>query len=129
MMPDPVINLITSPDKLFNNDTSLLLVNPNTALKESFNELAKDLNGPVNLYLFENQEYEIQWLLDVCQSVNYIVLDIDNTKNNHWIIGHILDFGKTFYLTNTEDSVYNSININRVYELKQFVEGANYFEK
>lgn len=127
MMPDPVINLITSPDKLFNNDTSLLLVNPNTALKESFNELAKDLNGPVNLYLFENQEYEIQWLLDVCQSVNYIVLDIDNTKNNHWIIGHILDFGKTFYLTNTPESVYNIINNNRIYELKQFMEGVNYF--
>ena len=79
--------------------------------------------------MFENQEYEVQWLLDVCQSVDYIVLDIDNTKNNHWIIGHILDFGKTFYLTNAEDSVYNSININRIYELKQFMEGAKYFEK
>jgi hypothetical protein len=54
-------------------------------------------------------------------------LDIDNTKLNQWIIGYLLSFGKTFYLTNAPDSVYNIINNNRIYELKQFMEGVKYF--
>lgn len=126
-MTDPILNLITSPDKLFNNDASLLLVNPSDSLKENFNYHAKDFQENVNLYLYENSETELGWVLDVAQSVDYIVLDIDNTKINHWIIGHLLDFGKTFYLTNAPDSMYNVVNVNRIYELKQFMEGVQYF--
>lgn len=126
-MTDPILNLITSPDKLFNTDASLLLVNPSDTLKENFNFHAKDFEANVNLYLYENNESELGWVLDVAQSVDYIVLDIDNTKVNHWIIGHLLDFGKTFYLTNAPESMYNIVNVNRIYELKQFMEGVKYF--
>tara|TARA_B100000085_G_scaffold285102_1_gene319995 strand:- start:1457 stop:1852 length:396 start_codon:yes stop_codon:yes gene_type:complete len=126
-MNDPVLNLITSPDKLFNNNPSLLLVNPSDTIKENFNFHAKEFKSGVNLYLYENIEEELGWLLDIVQSVDHIVLDIDNTKNNHWIIGHLLGFGKTFYLTNTPNPVYNVINNNRIYELKQFMEGVKYF--
>ena len=126
-MTDQVLNLITSPDKLFNNNPSLLLVNPNDTIKENFNFHAKDFKNDVNLYLYENVEDELGWLLDVAQSIDYIILDIDNTKVNQWIIGHLLGFGKTFYLTNTPNSVYNIINNNRIYELKQFMEGVKYF--
>tara|TARA_B100000035_G_scaffold300271_1_gene295738 strand:+ start:306 stop:698 length:393 start_codon:yes stop_codon:yes gene_type:complete len=126
-MTEPVLNLITSPDKLFNNNPSLLLVNPSDTIKENFNYHAKEFETGVNLYLYENIEEELGWLLDIAQSVDYIVLDIDNTKNNHWIIGHLLGFGKTYYLTNTPNSVYNVINTNRIYELKQFMEGVKYF--
>ena len=63
----------------------------------------------------------------MAQVVDHIVLDIDNTKVAPWIIGYLLGFGKTFYLTNTPESVYNVINNNRIYELKQFMEGVKYF--
>ena len=36
-MSDPLINLITAPDKLLNNNPSVLLVNPSDQLKENFN--------------------------------------------------------------------------------------------
>ena len=81
----------------------------------------------MNLYLYENSETDLRWLLEVSETVDYIILDIDNTKISPWIIGHLLGFGKTFYLTNTPESVYNVINNNRIYELKQFIEGVNYF--
>ena len=127
-MSDPLINLITAPDKLLNSNPSVLLVNPSDQLKENFNSHAGNINRAINLYLFENNESEIGWLLDIVSSVDYIILDIDNTKIQQWIIGYILNFGKTFYLTNTKDIMYNIVNVNRIYELKQFMEGVKYFE-
>ena len=127
-MSDPLINLITAPDKLLNNNPSVLLVNPSDQLKENFNSHAGNINRAINLYLFENNESEIGWLLDIVSSVDYVILDIDNTKIQQWIIGYILNFGKTFYLTNTKDIMYNIVNVNRIYELKQFMEGVKYFE-
>jgi len=126
-MSKPILNLITSPDKLFNDNSSLLLVNPSDSLKENFNYLAGQFNSNVNLYLYENKEEELGWLLEVAQSVDNIVLDIDNTKISPWIIGYLLGFDKTFYLTNTPEFMYNVINNNRIYELKQFMEGVKYF--
>jgi hypothetical protein len=126
-MLDPVLNLITSPDKLFNKTPSLLLVNPSDIIKENFNSLAIKFESDVNLYLYENIEEELSWLLEVAQSVDYIVLDIDNTKDHHWIIGYLLGFNNTFWLTNGSESVYNIINNNRIYELNQFMEGVKYF--
>jgi len=126
-MSNTIINLITAPDKLFNSNPSLLLVNPGDSVKEDFNTQANKLTNPINLYLFEGNPLDAKWLLDVAQSVDYIILDIDNTKDNTWLIGYLLSFGKTFYLTNEAQSVYNIINVNRIYELKQFMEGVNYF--
>ena len=126
-MSEPVLNLITSPDKLFNDNQSLLLVNPSDSIKENFNHYAQQFENDVNLYLYENSETDLRWLLEVVETVDHIILDIDNTKVSPWIIGHLLGFGKTFYLTNTPESVYNIINNNRIYELKQFMEGVNYF--
>ena len=126
-MSEPVLNLITYPDKLFNDNTSLLLVNPSDTIKENFNHYAQKFESNINLYLFENKVEELGWLIEVAQTVDHIVLDIDNTKIDLWIIGYLLSFGKTFYLTNTPESVYNVINNNRIYELKQFMEGVKYF--
>ena len=127
-MPDTIINLITAPDKLLNSNPSLLLVNPSDDLKTNFNSIAQNLKRPINLYLHENNEEETAWLLDCISSVDHIILDIDNTKVDHWLIGYILSFGKTFYLTNTPDRLYNIVNVNRIYEIKQFMEGVKYFE-
>ena len=126
-MPDPIINLITAPDKLLNNNTSILLVNPSDTVKEQFNHHAKQFKAPINLYLYENIEEQLGWLFDIIPAVDYIVLDTDNTLIEHWIIGYILQFDKTFYLTNKPDRLYNVINVNRIFELKQFLERINYF--
>lgn len=126
-MPDPTINLITAPDKLLNNNASVLLVNPSDTVKEQFNHHAKQFKAPINLYLYENTEEQLGWLFDTIPAVDYIVLDTDNTIIEQWIIGYILQFDKTFYLTNKPDRLYNVINVNRIFELKQFFERINYF--
>ena len=128
-MSKPTVNLITSPDKLLNDNLSFLLLNPSVTVKEQFNDMLKELSdAPINLYLSEN-ENDISWVLDVAQSVNYIIIDIDNTKESQWVIGHLLSFDKTYYLTNQAEMQYNILNINRVYDIRQIAEGENYFVK
>ena len=128
-MSKPTVNLITSPDKLLNDNLSFLLLNPSVTVKEQFNDMLKELSdAPINLYLSED-ENDIAWVLDVAQSVNYIIIDIDNTKESQWIIGHLLSFDKTYYLTNQAEMQYNILNINRVYDIRQIAEGENYFGK
>ena len=128
-MSEPTVNLITSPDKLLNSNLSFLLLNPSVTVKEQFNDMLKELSdAPINLYLSEN-ENDISWVLDVAQSVNYIIIDIDNTKESQWVIGHLLSFDKTYYLTNQAEMQYNILNINRVYDIRQIAEGENYFVK
>ena len=94
-MSEPIVNLITSPDKLLNKNLSFLLVNPSVEIKEQFNELLKEIpDTPINLYLWDNQSPNISWLLDIAQSVDYIIVDIDNTKELQWVIGYLLSFDK-----------------------------------
>jgi hypothetical protein len=129
-MSEPIVNLITSPDKLLNKNLSFLLVNPSVEIKEQFNELLKEIpDTPINMYLWDNQSPNISWLLDIAQSVDYIIVDIDNTKELQWVIGYLLSFDKTFYLTNQVEMQYNIVNINRVYDIRQIAEGENYFVK
>lgn len=129
-MRNPKINLITEPDTLFTNDPSVLLVNPNNQIKESLNDVLKNITGDLNLYLFEEDIHSnLEWLVNVSRSVDYIVLNIDDSTELDWLIGYFLGMNKTFYLTNNEQMQYNVVNVNRIYDIHQFAEGVKYFEK
>ena len=122
-MNDPVLNLITPPDKLFNNNKSYLLMNPSDIVKEQFNEMAKQLGENLNVYLFDAETPDVGWLLDIVNQVDTIILDIDNTRNEYqWLIGYLLSFDKTFYLTKAEEMSYNVINTRRIYDVRQIAE-------
>jgi len=122
----PNITLITPPDKLLNSNTSILLVKPSDELKSDLNEKLKDLEINLNIYLYETVNES--WLIDAVNIVDHIILDIDNIVTNQWVIGYILAQNKTFYLTKEPVSVYNTINVNRIYDINQFIEGVNNFE-
>jgi len=124
------MTLITPPDTLQNENASVLLVNPSDQDKDSFNTVAKDLNKSINLYLFDEEENDdTSWLIDVAQSVDYIIVNIDQSRKIDWLIGWLLNFSKTFYLTTREHMPYNKINVNKVYDISQVAEGVNYFEE
>jgi len=67
---EPVINLITPPDKLYNGNLSFLLVSPSDDKKEQFNQMAKRIGQDLNVYLFDKNETDVPWLLDVGQEVD-----------------------------------------------------------
>lgn len=125
------LNLITSPDKLLNRNTSYLLVCPSDRVRQDFNSVAKDFTTDVNLYWFDETEENnnVQWLIEVANIVDHIVVDVDNVHDNEWIVGYLLGFGKTYYLTSNNDRVYNNINMNRIYDLSWITEKGDQIEK
>jgi|TARA_B100001093_G_scaffold504482_1_gene560397 hypothetical protein len=127
---EPVINLITPPDKLYNGNLSFLLVSPSDDKKEQFNQMAKRIGQDLNVYLFDKTETDVPWLLDVGQEVDHIILDIDNIPQEYqWLIGYFLSFNKTFYLTSAEQMSYNVINTRRIYDVGQIAEENDSFVK
>ena len=52
----PKLNLITEPDKLYNENRSILLITPSISCKADFNERAKQFENDVNVYMFETND-------------------------------------------------------------------------
>lgn len=129
-MSKPVINLITPPDKLYTKELSFLLINPSDQIKSQFNDIFKHIQKTVNLYLMEERHDEnVAWSIDVAHLVDYVIIDIDNTNDLGWLVGYFLSFDKTYYLTKDMQMPYNVINSNRIFDVKQFAEGVDYFAK
>ena len=85
------INLITPPDKLKNDLPSVLIVNPDQGIKQQFNDIAKQIKTDFNLYMFEEEVgADAEWLLDIANYVDYILINIDMCIATQWLVGHLL---------------------------------------
>tara|TARA_B110000090_G_scaffold67457_1_gene77298 strand:- start:316 stop:708 length:393 start_codon:yes stop_codon:yes gene_type:complete len=126
------INLITPPDRLYNNDYSFLLIYPSTQIKEQFNNLIANFDQPCNLYMYEveSDEHDPDWLLGLAKQANCVILDIDNCPQNITALAaYFIANTNTYWLTSGEQLFYNKISSNRIYNLDSIVHGGTTFEK
>lgn len=116
------INIITSPDQLFNNSFEILLIYPSANLKNELQDkFLEKYNGDVNVYVFDKEVYnkdEIVWLLKVFKSVDIALIDVDNTRSFFRdMLAYLIAKNKTYWLTNAVDSVYSILSSNQIYNL------------
>lgn len=114
------INLITAPDKLFNNNSSFLLIHCRDQIKEEFQTYLESWNAPLNVYIYDNgdEEENIDWLLSVAHIVDTVIFDIDNsTRRIRDLASFIVANTNTYWLTNSSDPVYTNVSIKRIYTL------------
>ena len=115
------IKLITPPDKLLNNNKSFLLVNLKDTFKDEFNNIMKNINVNINLYMYDEAGYKdsANWLIEISNLADYIILDIDQTGLDNWLIGYLLAKNHTFYtcIDIPKPRPYNLINSNRIFNL------------
>jgi len=114
------LNLITPPDKLFTNNTKFLLIYPSDDVKEQFNNLTLNYTDPLDVYIYEETklDHDIDWLLSVCHMADTVVLDIDNCPTEiRDLASYIIANNNTYWLTNSGDSYYNKLSVNRIYNL------------
>lgn len=110
------ISVITPPDKLYNKAHSFVLIYPDDNIKEQLQNLIADWDIPVNVYIYE--EEAIDWLLDVVQSANAVVLNLDNADTQvRDLASYLVSLPNVFWLTKAEISVYNKLSVNRIYNL------------
>ncbi|MEK9805428.1 MAG: hypothetical protein VW551_03950 [Euryarchaeota archaeon] len=120
----PNITLVTPPDKVLNHNKAILLIYPSESLKSEFQTVVQDWNISFNLYVYELKEHNLDWLLTMSKIVDYVIFDVDNSASEvRDLASYIIANPNTYWLTNSIDSVYNNISINRVYDLSFLKEG------
>lgn len=112
--------LVTPPDRLYTNEYSILLVHPNLQVKEQLQNILLNADKTVHVYLYElhDENHEPEWLIDVFQQADIVVVDIDNCSYEiRDIVGYLISRDKTYWLTNSTDSFYNKISKNQIFTL------------
>jgi hypothetical protein len=117
------INLITPPDKLFNLNPGYLLVKPSTKVKFQFQQLLSQTEDDINVYIYDTDEADIEWMLSVSQQADFIIIDIDNCDPiTKLFLSFLLAQPNSYYLTNDELTPWGLISRNRIYNLDWITE-------
>jgi hypothetical protein len=108
---------------LFNLTLSYLLVKPSLLVKEQFQTILSKSIDDLNVFIFDENETDISWLLSVAHQVDCIIIDVDNCdKMTRPFITFLLAQPNSYYITNDETTPYNLISKNRIYDLNQIVQ-------
>lgn len=117
------ITVITPPDKLFNLNLSYLLVKPSNLVKQQFQTILSRCLDDLNVFIFDESETDISWMLSVAQQVDAVIIDVDNcdpvTKS---FVTFLLASPNAHYITLDETTPYNLISKNRIWDLEGLVE-------
>jgi len=117
------ITLITPPDKLFNMSLSYLLVKPSNTVKEQFQSILSHLVEDVNVFMFDQDDYDIDWLLSIAQQVEVLIIDIDNCDPiTKLFVTSLLAHPNSHYITMDDLVPYKLISKNRIYNLDWLAE-------
>ena len=112
------LNLITPPDKLFNQNINYLLIKPSTDIKIQFQQILSQLIDDINVFIFDEKESDMDWMLSVAHQCDAVIIDIDNcdpvTKN---FVSYLLSMPYCHYITTDELTPWNLISKNRIYNL------------
>jgi hypothetical protein len=70
------------------------------------------------VFIFDQEEHDIGWLLSIAQQVDVVILDIDNCDPiTRSFASFLLAQPNTHYITNDEITPYNLISKNRIWDL------------
>lgn len=120
------ITIITPPDKIFNLNVSYLLVSPSMHVKHQFQSILSNCIDDLNVFIYEQDESDIDWLLSVCHMVDVIIIDIDNSSQlTKSFISFILANPNVYYITSDELTPYQLISKNRIYNLDWITDELN----
>ena len=117
------ITLITPPDRLFNTNLSYLMVKPSNYVKEQFQTILSQTIDDINVFIYDNEDTDISWMLSVAGQVDCVIIDVDNCDSiTQKFITFMLAQPNANYITKDETTPYGLISKNRIYNLDIIVE-------
>ena len=127
------INIITPPDKLFNDAVQVLLVFPSSDLESQVQESLVDIEEDINIYLYNKEVYaekDLDWLLTVFKMSEVTIIDIDSVPvYAKDLLSYMIAKNKTFWLTKGNNIVYNKLSNNKIKDFKFLSKLGGNFEK
>jgi hypothetical protein len=92
-------------------------------VKEQFQSILSKSIDDLNVFIFDESEIDISWMLSVAHQVDCIIIDVDNCDSmTKKFITFLLAQPNAYYITNDETTPYNLISKNRIYDLSQIVQ-------
>ncbi len=114
------ILLITPPDKIFNQNKSILLIYPTEAAKNSVQNYLAETELTLNVYIYDklaDESQEIDWLLSIAKQSEFVFIDIDNCESAvRDLASYFVSFVNCYWLTQSENIIYNRLSSNRIYD-------------
>lgn len=100
-----------------------LLVKPSLYVKQQFQTILSQNIEEINVFIFDDDESDIDWLLSVSNQCDVVIIDIDNCDPiTHQFVTYLLAQPNTHYITTDEITPYGLINKNRIYDLDWIVQ-------
>ena len=112
--------LITPPDKIFNQNKSILLIYPSEFVRTQAQEILANVNGSKNIYVYSpsEEDIDVDWLLSVAKMSDLVIFDHDNSHQHvKYLASYIISLPQTYWLTSEDKMLYNKLSPNRIYGL------------
>jgi hypothetical protein len=88
-----------------------------------FQTILSAIPEDINVYIYDDKESDVTWMLNASNNVDCVILDIDNcdsiTKN---FISFLLAKPNVYYLTTDEITPWNLISRNRIFDMDWILE-------
>ncbi len=124
------ITIITPPDKLFNMSLSYLLVKPSLLVKQQFQTIISNNDEDITIFIFDDDETDIDWLLSIAVKADAVIIDVDNCDSiTKQFISFLLMHNHVHYITNDETVPYNLLSKNRIYDMNWVINKRNLDEE
>lgn len=121
-----MIKIITYPDVVHDNSKKILLISPGKEIESLFqNDFLPKVDEHLQVYYasFSDDTDNIKWFMNVFSMCDTVIINLDNVSQEYYyLMGYLLAFPKTYYLTNNNSLVYNIMNANRIYNLDFLLE-------
>ena len=90
--------------------------------KQQFQTILSHNIEELNVFIYDQEETDIGWLLSVAMQADVTVIDIDNCDSTTKLfVTFLLAQPNTHYITNDEITPYGLISKNRIYNLDAIV--------
>lgn len=105
---------------------SYLLVKPSNFVKSQFQTILSKIPDDINVFIFDNDDVDIGWLLSIAMQVDCVIIDVDNSDAiTQKFITFLLSQPNSYYITTDEITPYRLISKNRIYDLEWIIEKLN----
>lgn len=119
---DNNILLITPPDKIHNQNISILLIHPCEAVKNQTHNILAEAEHSVNVYIYDpvfDEQVNLDWLLDVARFSDTVIFDIDNAVDStRQLASFLVSLPNVYWLTSATNTCYTKLSANRIYDLE-----------
>lgn len=100
-----------------------MLVKPSIHVKQQFQTILSQSIDDINVFIYDEEDTDISWMLSVAQQVDIVIVDVDNCDMiTQKFVTFVLAQGNVHYITKDDTTPYNLISKNRIYNLDWIVD-------